>query len=173
MINILKESLCNPQVFEKVYRIHSQDLFRFLTYTFKDRTISEDVTQNVFLKLWDQCDRFNLSNIKSLIFTMGKNLTLNELKKNKFSEGEVSNHIQFSESPQFLLEEKEFKKKLTRSINQLNKNERTVFLMNRIDQLTYREIAIRLEISQKTVEKRMHNALKQLNGLLSIDLKKK
>ena len=72
-----------------------------------------------------------------------------------------------------MLEEKQFKEKLTRSLNQLSSKERTVFLMNRIDDLTYREIAERLDITQKAVEKRMHQALKKLNELLSIDLKRK
>ena len=45
--------------------------------------------------------------------------------------------------------------------------------MNRIDDLTCREIAERLDITQKAVEKRMHQALKKLNELLSIDLKRK
>ncbi len=168
-----EDTLCNEKVFESTYKLYSQDLFRFLTYSYKNPTLSEDITQNVFLKLWDQCHQFELSNIKSLIFTMGKNLSLNELKKNQKNQGEESKEIFYSESPQDVLEEKQFKENLNNSINQLTSNERTVFLMNRMDNLTYREIAERLDISQKAVEKRMHQALKKLNELLSIDLKRK
>ena len=52
--------------------------------------------------------------------------------------------IKFSESPHELLEEKEFKEKLMHAISQLTEKERVVFLMNRIDNLPYREIAERL-----------------------------
>ena len=45
--------------------------------------------------------------------------------------------------------------------------------MNRIDNLTYHEIATQLEVSQKTVEKRMNHALKELNRSLGVDLKRK
>ena len=173
MIPMSEDTLCNEKVFESTYKLYSQDLFRFLTYSYKNPTLSEDITQNVFLKLWDQCHQFELSNIKSLIFTMGKNLSLNELKKNQKNQGEESKEIFYSESPQDVLEEKQFKENLNNSINQLTSNERTVFLMNRMDNLTYREIAERLDISQKAVEKRMHQALKKLNELLSIDLKRK
>lgn len=173
MIPMSEDTLCNEKVFESTYKLYSQDLFRFLTYSYKNPTLSEDITQNVFLKLWDQCHQFELSNIKSLIFTMGKNLSLNELKKSQKNQGEESKEIFYSESPQDVLEEKQFKENLNNSINQLTSNERTVFLMNRMDNLTYREIAERLDISQKAVEKRMHQALKKLNELLSIDLKRK
>jgi RNA polymerase sigma-70 factor (ECF subfamily) len=166
-------SLCDQIEFEKVYKQYSKELYRFLTYSFQDKTLSEDITQNVFLKLWDQCEKFDLRNIKSLIFTMGKNLSLNEIKRNQKTEGISDQEVTFSESPQDLLEEKQFKKKLTLSINQLNEKERVVFLMNRIDNLTYNEIATQLEVSQKTVEKRMHQALKKLNTFLGIDLKRK
>ena len=173
MTLVKNDTLCNEKVFESTYKMYSQDLFRFLTYSFKNRSLSEDVTQNVFLKLWDQCHRFELSNIKSLIFTMGKNLSLNELKKNKKNQENESKEIFYSESPQDVLEEKQFKENLNNAINKLSSNERIVFLMSRMDNLTYREIAERLNISQKAVEKRMHQALKKLNDLLSIDLKRK
>jgi len=166
-------SLCDQSVFEKVYKQYSKDLYRFLTYSFQDTNLSEDITQNVFLKLWDQCEKFDLRNIKSLIFTMGKNLSLNEIKRNQKTEGAPIKEIHFSESPQELLEGKQFKEKLTQSLYQLSEKERIVFLMNRIDNLTYHEIADQLEVSQKTVEKRMHQALKKLNTLLGIDLKRK
>ncbi len=172
MTHSQKKSLCDEAVFEEVYKLYSKELYRFLTYTFKDSVLSEDTTQNVFLKLWDQCKQYNMNNIKSLIFTMGKNLTLNELKRNRKTQSEEITQIQFSESPHNLLESKQFKEQLSKAINQLSEKERLVFLLNRIDQLTYKEIAIRLEISQKTVEKRMHNALKKLNYLLAVDFKK-
>ena len=64
-----------------------------------------------------------------------------------------------NENPEFLMEEQEFKNKLETAINALPENQKTVFLMNRVDKMKYREIAEALGISQKAVEKRMHKAL--------------
>ena len=61
-------------------------------------------------------------------------------------------------NPEYLMEEDEFKNKLMAVIQDLNEEQRVVFLLNRIDDKKYREIAEMLEISQKTVEKR--NGLK-------------
>jgi RNA polymerase sigma-70 factor (ECF subfamily) len=64
------------------------------------------------------------------------------------------------------MEMSEFKVKLEQAINDLPDGQREAFLMHRIDQMTYKEIAERLEISVKAVEKRIHKALVKLRGKL-------
>ena len=66
------------------------------------------------------------------------------------------------ESPEFLLEEKQFKDKLDSALNSLPENQRTTFLLNRIDGKKYAEIAEMEGVSVKAIEKRMHLALKSL-----------
>lgn len=168
-----KDNLCDNAVFEKVYQDHSKPLYRYLTYAFNDATLSEDITQNVFLKLWEACHSFHMANIKSLIFTMGRNLCLNELKKNQKKVALDDAPFQDTVAADTDLETEEFKNQLKEALAKLTENERVVFLMNRMDQMTYKEIAAQLEISQKAVEKRMHNALKKLNEMLSYNLKRK
>ena len=56
--------------------------------------------------------------------------------------------------------------KLQAAIAELSEAQREDFLLNRIDKKTYNEIAEMLDISVKAVEKRMHNALKQLRKLV-------
>ena len=69
-------------------------------------------------------------------------------------------------SPHYELEMKEFKENLERLLAEMPENYRIVFLMNRIDKLTYNEIAERLELSVKAIEKRMSNALSFLREKL-------
>ena len=170
-----QETLCEPLVFERIYKEHSKSLYRFLYYNYGDESKSEDVVQEVFTKLWQRCSEYTLTNIKSLIYTAGKNLMINELQKSKVRLNYASSDSQtaFSESPEYALEEKQFKMQLEDAINGLTANERQVFLLNRIDQLTYAEIAKQLDISQKAVEKRMHQALMKLQNELKVSLKRK
>lgn len=69
-------------------------------------------------------------------------------------------------NPEYLLEEEEFKTKLQKVIANLSAEQREVFLLNRIEDKKYREIAVLLNISQKTVEKRMSAALKAIRSQL-------
>jgi RNA polymerase sigma-70 factor (ECF subfamily) len=65
-------------------------------------------------------------------------------------------------TPEDELHFQELKQKYEVALSQLTENQRITFLMNRMEGLTYREIAIRLDISQKAVEKRMSLALASL-----------
>lgn len=171
-MNPTPPSICDESHYKKLYLEYSDRLNRYLVYAYGVAVDAEDITQNVFLKLWEDCSRFNQKNIKSLIFTMGKNMSINQIKKNKRGEGFVFMDKVLS-NPESQLEEKEFHQKLVHSIEQLNENERLVFMMSRLEDLSYKEIANQLSTSQKTVEKRMHSALKFLHDRLSVNLKKK
>ena len=69
-------------------------------------------------------------------------------------------------TPQFHMEEQEFGEKLNRILAKLPDGSREVFLMNRIEKIKYDEIAERLGISVKAVEKRMSKALSILRAEL-------
>ena len=67
-----------------------------------------------------------------------------------------------NETPEFIMEETQFKEKLDRALESLPENQRTTFLLNRIDGKKYAEIAEMEGVSVKAIEKRMHLALKTL-----------
>ena len=68
------------------------------------------------------------------------------------------------------MEMKEYEQKLTRVLEQMPEGSREVFLMNRLEDLKYREIAENLGISVKAVEKRMSKALQIIREKLNVDL---
>ncbi|AMC11754.1 RNA polymerase subunit sigma-70 [Lutibacter profundi] len=157
-------NICNPVIFEKVFRTYSKDLKRFLYFKFGDMESCEDILQDTFVKLWDNCSSVNYNKVKSYLFTIGNNLFLNIKKHEKI----VREHQQIKvnesthESPEFLLLEQEFQLKLEKAINALSEKQREVFLLNKIEKKKYKEIAEMLGLSVKAVEKRMHGALKAL-----------
>jgi RNA polymerase sigma-70 factor (ECF subfamily) len=155
------KSVCDPLTFDKVYFINASVLRNYLYYKFGDLSMSEDIVQESFIKLWLNCSKVTFEKSKSFLFTVANNLFIDKKRHEKVVL-EFKKRPQKSidnESPEFILEEKEFMIKLQNSIGGLPDKQREVFLLNRIERKTYKEIAEMLQLSIKAVEKRMHNAL--------------
>ena len=128
---------------------------------------AEDLVQDAFSKLWENCAKVSQEKARAYLYRVANNLFLNQVDHQKvvLKFEQRSHRDRNSESPQYLLEVEEFQQRLTAAIATLSENQRVVFLMNRIDKKTYKEIAEELEISQKTVESRMHKALQTLRKI--------
>ncbi|MFK5959515.1 MAG: RNA polymerase sigma factor [Lutibacter sp.] len=155
---------CNEKEFSRFFLKHSELLHNFIYYKCGNIEMADDLVQDSFLKFWNNCNKVISGKAKSFLFTIANNLFLNAYAKTKvvlnFKNSLPKNYT--NESPEFLLEEKEFGSKLQNAISNLTEAQRTAFLMNRIDGKKYREIAEILGISIKAVEKRIHNALVNL-----------
>jgi len=160
----MTNSVCKPQVYESLYNKHAKDLRNYLYYKFGNLESAEDIVQESFIKLWQKCADVVLEKAKSFLYTVATNMFLNEKSHDKvvLKFQQIPQNDTNIESPEFLMLEKEYMVKLQKTLAQLPDGQREVFLLNRIDKKTYAEIAELLNISVKAVEKRMHNALKQL-----------
>ncbi|WP_298894271.1 RNA polymerase sigma factor [uncultured Psychroserpens sp.] len=153
--------ICQSQTFETIYREYAKDLRRFIFFKTQDIDKAEDILQETFIKLWDNCSKVNYDKVKSYLYTVASNTFLNSVKHDNV----VRKHQQSlvkeatNESPEFIMLEKEFMDKLERTINGLPEKQKEVFLLNRIEKKKYKDIALELDISIKAVEKRMHAAL--------------
>ena len=129
--------------------------------------LAEDLTQDAFMILWTKRDTIDPEKVKSYLFTIANNLFLNNVKHQKvvlrFNQQPVNTVSR--ETPQYMMETEEFKASLERAIAELPEKNRIVFLMNRIDKMTYKDIAERLGLSVKAVEKRMTKALQRLREI--------
>ena len=160
-------SICQEVQFEQIYQNLVKGLYHFIYYKCGDKEMAEDIVQEAFLKLWENCAKVNTESAKGYLFTIAKHVFLNKIERKKVALKFENQIIASSEkeNPAFILEQMEFQKQLEAAIDQLPDIQREVFLLNRIDKLKYREIAELLNISQKAVEKRMHNALLTLRKL--------
>ena len=160
-MNDLNKNICNPKIFDEIFHRYAKDIKAFLYYKFQDAYKTDDVLQETFVKLWENCKKVVYTKVKSYLFTVANNLFL-DIKRH---EATVRNHEKTfvdnskSESPEFLIIEKEFMTQLNDVLNRLPERAREIFLLNRIEKKKYREIAEMLDISVKTVEKHMHTAM--------------
>ncbi len=156
--------------FDKFFRKHAEEIRNVLYYRCGSFSWSEDLMQEAFLRLWK--NRHKVSDDKALafIYRVASRLHIDFKRREKVQlkffqqlKPEPDGH-----SPEFLAELKEFQELLDEKISKMPEKSRIVFLLSRLDQLTYRQIAERLNLSVKAIEKRMHAALSYLEKELSL-----
>lgn len=170
--NDYKSNTCDEIIFSSFFKAHSKSLRNFLFYKYGNKEQAEDLVQEAFIKLWQNCAAVPIEKAKSYLYTIANNSSLNEIKHQKVVlqfENNFTGLDKTNENPEYILEEKQFKTKLLKAIEDLNETQRIAFLMHRIDGKKYSEIADELNISVKAVEKRIHLALVELRK--TIDFK--
>ncbi|MEL6626232.1 MAG: sigma-70 family RNA polymerase sigma factor [Bacteroidota bacterium] len=161
-------SVCEEAQFDQVFSLHAEVLRNFCYYKCKDLDQAEDYVQEAFLRLWKNCAKVPFGKAKSFLFKVAQNLFLHQVEHQKVVQKYLRRQAQpiSMEHPQFQIEEQELLNRLEEAIANLSEKQRTVFLLHRMDGKSYKEIAEMLDISVKSVEKRMHRALLVLRNCI-------
>jgi RNA polymerase sigma-70 factor (ECF subfamily) len=163
LINNLRSD--NPNEFDYVYRLYFKGLCSFASqYISKEE--AQEVVQETMLWLWE--NRTSLipdMSLKSLLFMIVKNKSLNRVNHNQIKSivhQKIAEKFanQFGD-PDFYLYQ-ELTTLLENAIEKLPPDYRIAFEMNRLDNLTHKEIAQKLNVSHQTVNYRISQALKIL-----------
>ncbi len=164
LAKLIKQS--DEPAFKALFDEMQQSLFNFILFLTKDTTVSEDLLQEVFLKLWNKRKELDPEkSIRSYLYTIANNLALNHIRDHTLK---ISKHQSIDtesierSSPQAIFENTELSKAIAQAISSLSEKNRVTFMMSRYEGYSYKEIAERLDVSVKTIETRMTQALKEL-----------
>lgn len=156
------------QEFKTCFDEYFDAIRRYLVYRGADEELATDISQDVFMKLWQKDLDFEEPGTKSLLYKMASDAFVSYYRKTQIAaryEESMELRVETS-NPLEKLEYKEMHDRYVASLNEMNNNQREVFLMNRSEEMTYKEIAEQLDISVKAVEKRMSQALSFLRERL-------
>ncbi|MBL7942412.1 MAG: sigma-70 family RNA polymerase sigma factor, partial [Flavobacteriales bacterium] len=144
----------------------------YVYYRCGDAGLAEDLAQDAFVKLWENRNRIERRTVKAYLYTIAHNLMVNQLKRNqlKFRLKNSAPADRDFDTPEKLAQEEEYHLYLQQVISDLPEGGREVFLMSRLEDLTYQEIADRLGLSVKAIEKRMTRVLKILRDKLGTEI---
>lgn len=153
--------------FERLFRSFYPRLCGFAATLVTDREEAEEVVQTLFCRLWEQRDTLEVTtSVQAYLFRAVRNASLNHLKKVKIRDVyKVYNRATMEQNHAFQPDHavhSELRQALERAIAGLPEQCRIIFKMSRFEELKYKEIADKLNISPKTVENQMGKALKVL-----------
>jgi RNA polymerase sigma-70 factor (ECF subfamily) len=168
----LTEKGIDQSGFDQIFNQWYEPIRNFIYYKTGNVHLAEDIAQDTFLKIWEKRDDINISTIKAFLFTIAANILNNKRDHQNVSFKFINSYQQPDNvtTPDFEMEMKEFNEKLQKALSDLDDNKRTVFLMNRIDELTYKQIAENLGITVKAIEKRMSKALDFLRDRIEMNI---
>ncbi|GAA4777854.1 sigma-70 family RNA polymerase sigma factor [Olivibacter ginsenosidimutans] len=162
----------DKQAFKSLYEHLHPAVYRFIYAILKDQNHSEEILQETFITLW--ANRHKLDAQQALypyLYIVARRLTIDAFRKasteNKFKErlqyavSDTSNHTE----EQLLL--RDLRQCIDEGMKHLPLQQRLVFQLNRLDGLSYDEIAKKLQISRNTVRNHLVSALKTMKVFIS------
>lgn len=164
------------ELFDSYFRILTTYAYRFVN----DWQTAEDITQDVFMSLWEKKESIDFDDpIKPYLYRAVYNRSINYLNSalmQKRIEGaetidELINREILSYNQHDTLLLKEITDEINQFVDTLPPQCRTVYKLSRERNLRNKEIAARLGVSEKTVEKHLSKALSEIrNHLVRLDI---
>ena len=157
------------EAFDSLYRAYAPRLYRFAYSIIRSDADAQDVLQTTFLRIWEGRSSLDPSkNISSYLYAIARNLCIDMLRHRLYaqllpvehmecSHNEVINQILGNDGAAYI----------QAVVDALPARRREIFLLSRVSNMTYRQIAEHLNISENTVDTQMKRALSFLREKLT------
>lgn len=165
LLALLKQG--DDMAFTQIYDRYSGPLYIFAFRKLKNEEEAKDVVQEIFIVLWNKHAELNFhSSLSSYLFKAVHNRALNLFVHQKYHDAYISSFEAYLENyakdADELLMEKELAGIIDQEIARLPEKMREIFVLSRKEQLSHKEVAERLGISELTVKTQIKRALKVL-----------
>lgn len=164
----------DESAFESIYWKYNSWVFNFIHSLLFDKSLAEDLTQTVFLKIWEKRESIDPElGFDSYLFAIARNLvykeTENRLQSELLSDTLKEHSANHDSSTEENIDADSLREYINNLIEKLPPSRRQIFQLSRHAHLSNKEIASRLSISEKTVETQLYRALRFLKQKLSED----
>lgn len=169
LIELIKEG--EKTAFEKMFQEYAPKIYHFALSYLHNAADSEELVQDVFLKIWEKRESLNPSgNLKAFIFKVAIN-TIYDFIRRKNVEGAFSdfankNYEKSSDNTWHTVIYNEMLNALNGLIEQFPEQRKKIFKLSKQEGLTNDEIAQKLNLSKRTVENQLYRAVSYLKGHL-------
>ena len=161
----------SPQAMKRMFDLYYKPLCCYAVRYAQSMPVAEEIVSDVMFKIWqNRHQKFRPETFNEYLYTATRNTALNYLKQQHnqqdFSDQwteELRNEL-IEETPLDMMIAKETQSKLNELIETLPEQCRKVFLMSRVDEMSYEEIATKMNITTHTVKYHVKTALQRLHA---------
>ena len=176
LIADLKSERGRDQAFKLLVKTYQQRLYWHIRKIVMNHDDTDDILQNVFIKVWKNIDGFREdSSLFTWLFRIATNESLSHLQKQRrhsvVSMNEVNDYLAESLESDVYFEGDEIQRKFQLAILQLPNKQRIIFNMKYFDEMKYEEISDVLKTSVGALKASYHFAVKKIEEFLKEDPK--
>lgn len=163
-------------VFEEIYDQYHHDLYRFIFYMVKDPQVTEDLVQEVYMKVIHSYESFRgESSQKTWLFSIARHVTIDYFRSQKRKRKRISDYFDWDTNskvlqdplplPEEIILHDDEMQRIYRLLDRLTKDQKSVLILRFIQEFTIKETADILGFSESKVKTTQHRALRRLKKL--------
>lgn len=157
----------NKSAFDKLFNQYWDEVYQYVMKVLGDHDDTSDILQATFLALWEQRQKLKqIESVRAYIFSIARFQAFNHIRRSKYQmtlkESILCYFNEAAVSPEDLFISAEMEGLICKEINSLPPKMKEIFVLSREDGFSYKEISIKLNISENTVKKQISNSLKYL-----------
>ena len=170
LIQLLKAD--DEAAFTEIYKRYAKILADFTASKLFNLEDAQDVIHDLFVNIWEDRKELNITtNLRTYLFAITRYRIIDKIRKN-VTRDEYSTMLQsLSDSYMLSTEQgiaaKELQHTIDNSLNQLSPKVREIYKLSREENLSIKEIAAKLQLSEQTVKNQLSTALAHLRKSLS------
>ena len=156
----------NKNAFEAIFRKYNAKIYHFVKNALRDKSLAEDITQNVFLSLWEhRMDIIPEKKFSAYIYTIARNLVYRETEKMllafRYEEYLHKTRLKKEEdlSSEEMIDAISLEELIFNLIEQLPEARKKIFLLHFMEDLSNKDIATKLSISESNVAQQIWRSL--------------
>ncbi|MFC4212320.1 RNA polymerase sigma factor [Pedobacter lithocola] len=175
-LELLQSVVCdNEKAFNELFERHWLKVYGVSFRYVKDEESAMEITHDVFLNIWNKRDKLIINSFISYIIAAASYHSIRRFKQKKtvalsyiehYDQDDNNTHISTNNDGHEKMLVEELDQKVLRSLDELPKRCREIYLLSRKDELSIAEIADKLNVSKRTVENQITIALKHIKSLL-------
>ena len=152
--------------FTKLFKDYSPAVYKAAYLFLKSHTLSEEVVQDVFLKLWlKRAEMDVIRRLDAYLFIMARNFIFDRIKKLAYEtagQAALPREEPFVDDTEYLARQHQCQAFLKEAVDMLPPQQKEVYHLSRVEGLSHQVIAMRLSLSPLTVKKHMTLALQTI-----------